>query len=191
VATTFGVQDFSQLRKDFGKEQADVILNITGNIISGQMTSETAKQLSERLGEFMQDRFSFSINSSDTFICSSKQLDSAILPPRIAALSSGKFVGMVADNPEKKIALKMFHAEVKQRDAPTWENTIAGRNIHKLRSVKSSQVMDNFHQVKLDIRNILVIEIYLAKARTSTVLLMIVLWWQLWSGKELFWKFFP
>jgi type IV secretory pathway TraG/TraD family ATPase VirD4 len=35
VATCLGVQDFSQLRKDYGKEQADVIMNITGNIISG------------------------------------------------------------------------------------------------------------------------------------------------------------
>jgi type IV secretory pathway TraG/TraD family ATPase VirD4 len=31
VATCLGVQDFSQLRKDYGKEQADVIMNITGN----------------------------------------------------------------------------------------------------------------------------------------------------------------
>ena len=38
VATTLGVQDFSQLRKDYGKEQADVIMNITGNIISVQVT---------------------------------------------------------------------------------------------------------------------------------------------------------
>ena len=56
VATTLGVQDFSQLRKDYGKEQADVIMNITGNIISGQVTGDTAKQLSERFGKIMQDR---------------------------------------------------------------------------------------------------------------------------------------
>ena len=37
VATTLAMQDFSQLRKDYGKEQADVIVNIAGNIISGQV----------------------------------------------------------------------------------------------------------------------------------------------------------
>jgi hypothetical protein len=31
------MQDFSQLKKDYGKKQADVIVNITGNIISGQV----------------------------------------------------------------------------------------------------------------------------------------------------------
>ena len=59
VATCLGVQDFSQLRKDYGKEQADVIMNITGNIISGQVTGDTAKQLSERFGKIMQDRESY------------------------------------------------------------------------------------------------------------------------------------
>jgi hypothetical protein len=37
VSTCLGIQDFSQLRKDYGREQAEVILNITGNIISGQV----------------------------------------------------------------------------------------------------------------------------------------------------------
>lgn len=68
VATCLGVQDFSQLRKDYGKEQADVIMNITSNIISGQVTRDTAKQLSERFGKIMQERESLSINSSDTLL---------------------------------------------------------------------------------------------------------------------------
>ena len=42
VATCLGIQDFSQLRKDYGREQADVIMNITGNIIAGQVTGDTA-----------------------------------------------------------------------------------------------------------------------------------------------------
>lgn len=82
AATTLSVQDFSQLKKDYGKDQADVIMNITGNIIAGQITGETAKQLSERFGKIMQDRTSLSINRSDTSISHSKQLDSAIPPPK-------------------------------------------------------------------------------------------------------------
>ena len=65
VASCLGIQDFSQLRKDYGLEQADVIMNITGNIISGQVTGDTAKQLSDRFGKIMQDRESLSINSGD------------------------------------------------------------------------------------------------------------------------------
>ncbi|MBS1735168.1 MAG: YWFCY domain-containing protein, partial [Bacteroidetes bacterium] len=37
VATTLAVQDASQLRLHYGKEQAEVIMNIVGNLISGQV----------------------------------------------------------------------------------------------------------------------------------------------------------
>src|SRR5690606_39764116 len=99
VATTIGIQDLSQLRKDYGREQADVIMGIVGNVISGQVTGDTAKQLSDRVGRIMQDRESMSINSGDTSISKSKQLESAVPASKIAALSSGEFVGMVADDP--------------------------------------------------------------------------------------------
>ena len=61
VTTTLAMQDFSQLKKDYGKEQAVVIVNITGNIISGQVMGETSKLLSERFGKIMQDRQSVSV----------------------------------------------------------------------------------------------------------------------------------
>lgn len=112
VATTLAVQAFSQLKKDYGSDQANVITGIVGNIISGQVTGDTAKKLSENFGKIMQDRQSLSINSSDTSISKSSQLDYAIPAAKIAGLSSGEFVGFVADNPEEKIKLKMFHAEI-------------------------------------------------------------------------------
>jgi type IV secretory pathway TraG/TraD family ATPase VirD4 len=87
VSTCLGIQDFSQLRKDYGREQADVIMNITGNIVAGQVTGDTARQLSERFGKIMQDRESLSINSGDTSISRSKQLESAIPLSKISGLS--------------------------------------------------------------------------------------------------------
>lgn len=68
VATCLAVQDFSQLKKDYGAEQADVITGIIGNIISGQVTGSTAKTLSENFGKIAQHKDSLSINSSDTSI---------------------------------------------------------------------------------------------------------------------------
>ena len=155
VATTLAMQDFSQLKKDYGKEQADVIVNITGNIISGQVMGETAKLLSERFGKIMQDRQSVSINRTDTSISHSKQLDSAIPASRIAALSSGEFVGLVADNPEEKIKLKMFHAEI-VNDVDRLRNEVNGyKNIPVISSVSKQQVMDNYYQVKMDVKRLI------------------------------------
>jgi hypothetical protein len=51
----------------------------------------------------VQDKNSLTINSCDTSFSKATQLDYAIPASKIAALSSGEFVGMVADNPEQKI----------------------------------------------------------------------------------------
>ena len=60
----------------------------------------------------MQERQSVYVIRTDMSISHSKQLDNAIPASKIAAFSSGEFVGLVADNPDEKIKLKMFHAEI-------------------------------------------------------------------------------
>jgi hypothetical protein len=155
VATTLAMQDFSQLKKDYGKEQADVIVNITGNIISGQVMGETSKLLSERFGKIMQDRQSVSVNRTDTSISHSKQLDSAIPASKIATLSSGEFVGLVADNPDEKIKLKMFHAEIINDAEKLNAEVAAYKNIPVVSTVTQQQVMDNFYQVKMEVKRLI------------------------------------
>ncbi len=154
VATTLGVQDFSQLKKDYGKDQADVIMNITGNIISGQVTGETAKQLSERFGKIMQDRTSLSINRTDTSVSKSKQLDTAIPASKIAALSSGEFVGMVADDPGQKIDLKAFHGAILNDHEALKKEQEQYRQVPVVRAVTPAIVQLNYGQIKQEIEDL-------------------------------------
>jgi TusA-related sulfurtransferase len=154
VATTLGVQDFSQLKKDYGKDMADVIMNITGNIISGQVTGETAKQLSERFGKIMQDRSSVSINRTDTSISRSKQLDSAIPASTIATLSSGEFVGMVADDPDCKIELKSFHCEILNDHERLKKEQQNYKAIPVIRKVDNGMIQRNYLSIKQDVEGL-------------------------------------
>ena len=155
VATCLGIQDFSQLRKDYGREQADVIMNITGNIVSGQVTGDTAKQLSERFGKIMQDRESLSINSGDTSISRSKQLEFAVPPSKISGLSSGEFVGMVADDPDCKIELKTFHCEIVNDHKALKNEQDDYKDIPVIRKVDNAMVQRNYLQIKQDIKDII------------------------------------
>ncbi|HET7117975.1 MAG TPA: conjugal transfer protein MobC [Hanamia sp.] len=164
VATTLAMQDISQLKKDYGKEQADVIVNITGNIISGHVMGETSKLLSERFGKIMQDRQSISVNRTDTSISHSKQLDSAIPASKIAALSSGEFVGLVADNPDEKIKLKMFHAEIINDADKLNEEVSHYKEIPDVSNVIQQQVMDNYYQVKMEVKRLIGEEVERLKA---------------------------
>lgn len=154
VATCLGIQDFTQLRKDYGREQADVIMNIVGNIISGQVTGDTSKQLSERFGKIMQDRESLSINSSDTSISRSKQLESAVPPSKISSLSSGEFVGMVADDPDCKIELKTFHNEIINDHVALRKEIGNYKEIPPVRKLDNAMIQRNYLQIKQDIQDI-------------------------------------
>ncbi|REA63437.1 conjugal transfer protein TraG [Dyadobacter luteus] len=158
VSTTLGIQDFSQLKKDYGREQADVIMNIVGNVVSGQVTGDTAKQLSERFGKIMQDRESLSINSSDTSISRSQQLESAVPPSKISALSSGEFVGMVADDPKNKITLKAFHCEIQNDHDALEKEEDAYFSIPEIRKVDQVMIQRNYNQIKQDVQDIIASE---------------------------------
>ncbi|HEY8929826.1 MAG TPA: conjugal transfer protein MobC [Mucilaginibacter sp.] len=159
VATTLAVQDFSQLRKDYGKDQADVIPNIVGNIICGQVTGDTAKALSERFGKIMQDRTSLSINSSDTSVSKSLQLEYAIPASRISALSSGEFVGMVADDPDNPVDLKMFHSKIQNDHEAIKKETDAYKLIPPVRLVTEEDILENYERVKTEIRELVEAEL--------------------------------
>lgn len=154
VATILGVQDFSQLKKDYGKDQADVIMNITGNIVSGQVTGETAKQLSERFGKIMQDRTSLSINRTDTSISKSKQLDSAVPPSKISSLSSGEFVGMVADDPDNKIDLKTFHCSILNDHESLKREQNSYKSVPVVREVTPLIIQMNYEQIKQEMEDL-------------------------------------
>ena len=164
-ATTLALQDTSQLRKDYGKEQADVIINVAGNIISGQVLGDTAKLLSERLGKIMQERESVSINSSDTSISKSTQLEAALQPSRISALSSGEFVGAVADNPTERIPLKAFHCEILNDAEAIRKEEAAYHQLPIIRSITDDEVMENYFQIKRDVR--MIIDTEMAKIMSS------------------------
>lgn len=159
VATTLAVQDFSQLKKDYGSEQADVISGIVGNIISGQVTGSTAKKLSETFGKIMQDRTSLSINSSDTSISKSTQLESAIPASKISSLSSGEFVGIVADNPDCKIKLKVFHSEIQNNHEAIQLEEKSYAPLPIIRRVTPLDIHENYLRIKSDIKELFDVEL--------------------------------
>jgi len=158
VATCLAVQDFAQLKKDYGAEQADVITGIVGNVISGQVTGSTAKTLSENFGKISQAKDSMSINSSDTSTTKATQMDYAIPASKIAMLSSGEFVGVVADNPEQKIKLKMFHAEIQNDHGAMAREEALFKEIPMVKVVTAEMVEENYKQIKRDIFELLKVE---------------------------------
>ena len=155
VATTIAVQDYSQLKNEYSREQAEVIMNIMGNVISGQASGDTAKFLSEKFGRILQDKESISINASDTSVSRSKQLEQAVPASVISSLSSGEFVGIVADNPDEIISLKAFHCKVINDHKALEKEEAAYQSLPQFKKVDNAIVQRNFQQIKQDVQDII------------------------------------
>lgn len=112
VSICLGYQDNSQLIRDYGDKEAKVIIGTPGNIVSGQVKGDTARQLQEMFGKNKQH--SKSVNSSDDNVSVniSEKEDFMIPASRIAQLSQGNFVGLVADDVKYPIPQKAFHAKI-------------------------------------------------------------------------------
>ncbi|RZM03992.1 MAG: conjugal transfer protein TraG, partial [Pedobacter sp.] len=159
VATCLGLQDFSQLKKDYGADQSAVIMNIAGNIISGQVSGETSKMLSERFGKINQIKESISINRTDTSISKSSHLDFAIPQSKISALSSGEFVGMVADDPLQKIKLKAFSCEIINDHEQLKRENESYKPLPQINDVSPDAVSINYKKIKAEIKALIESEI--------------------------------
>ncbi len=103
----------------------------------------------------MQDRESLSINSADTSVSHSKQLESAIPPSKISTLSSGEFVGMVADDPTEKIELKAFHCQILNDHEALKKEQDSYKEIPVVRKLDNSIVQKNYLQIKQDVQDII------------------------------------
>lgn len=102
---------------------------------------------------------SLSINSSDTSISKSTQLDYAIPASKISSLSSGEFVGIVPDNPDQKIKLKVFHSEIQNDHEGISREEEAYQSIPIIRKVSEMDIQENYLKIKADIELIFKIEL--------------------------------
>ena len=146
VAVCLGFQDYSQLNRDYGDKEAKVIQNTVGNIFSGQVVGETAKNLSDRFGKVLQLRQSMTINRQDKSTSLSTQMDSLIPASKISNLTQGVFVGAVSDNFEERIEQKIFHAEIVVDNAKVVAETKAYKMIPEIASFVDADGNDNMKQ---------------------------------------------
>ncbi|SHM89633.1 conjugal transfer protein MobC [Flavobacterium chilense] len=167
VAVCLGFQDFSQLIRDYGDKESKVIQNTVGNIFSGQVVGETAKNLSERFGKILQKRQSLTINRNDKSTSISTQLDSLIPASKISTLTQGMFVGSVSDNFDERIEQKIFHAEIVVDNEKVASETKDYQKIPEILSFIDEQGEDkmkqeiesNYRRIKTDILYIVESEI--------------------------------
>lgn len=110
ITPILSIQDLSQLKLQYSHDEAEQIMSTTGNLICGQVTGDTARQVSERFHQGSYLKTTISINSTDISTSKTEQPTDEISPAALAQLSSGEFVGIVADDPGTELEIKAFRA---------------------------------------------------------------------------------
>ncbi len=114
VAIVLGAQDKSQLRRDYGEKESEVIMTTVGNVFSGSVEGRTAKDISDAFGKEYRRRVSTSINDSGdgNSRSISYQLEDILPASRIVDMTQGTFCGWVKDNFGEEIKRKKFYGAV-------------------------------------------------------------------------------
>ena len=167
VAVLLGFQDFSQLVRDYGDKEAKVVMNTVGNLFSGQVVGETAKNLSERFGKVLQKRQSISINRQDISTSINTQMDSLIPASKISGLTQGMFVGSVADNFSERIEQKIFHCEIVVDSEKVRREEKAYRPIPVITDFRDENgndcmkemIQENYNRIKAEVKQIVTDEL--------------------------------
>lgn len=153
VAIVIGAQDQSQITRDYGEKESEVIMNTIGTVFAGQVKGRTAEALAKSFGKEFRERRSVT-RSENSSISISHQAEDILPASVIGSLSQGTFVGQVADNFNEKIERKFFHAEIQVKA----KGNDAGK-VPLLASVENGNIKmllnQNYNRIKEDITKLI------------------------------------
>lgn len=112
VCVGLGCQDKSQVIRDYGEKEANVIFNTVGNIFSGQVNGATAEDLSKMFGREFRRRESQTRSIESDSVNISFQQEELMPRSNIETLSQGVFLGKVADTFDHEIDEKLFCGKI-------------------------------------------------------------------------------
>lgn len=99
VSVLLGMQELPMLRQQYGKETAETITSVMGNVLSGSVRNKDTLEWLERLfGKVKQTGESMSIDRNKTSLSLNEKLEPLIPAGKIASLKAGEMVGLLASD---------------------------------------------------------------------------------------------
>lgn len=96
VSVIMGLQELPMFRQQYGKDAADTIVSVVGNVISGAVRNkDTLDWLSMLFGKSKQKGESLNIDRNKTSSSINEKMEALIPAGKIASLNSGEVVGLL------------------------------------------------------------------------------------------------
>jgi type IV secretory pathway TraG/TraD family ATPase VirD4 len=99
VSVLLGMQELPMLKQQYGRETAETITSVMGNVLAGSVRNKDTLDWLERLfGKVKQTGESISIDRNKTSISINEKLEPLIPAGKIASLKAGEMVGLLASD---------------------------------------------------------------------------------------------
>lgn len=113
VAVMLGIQEIPQFNSQYGKETASKIISTINNVVSGAVRNqETLNWLQTILGKKKQTGEGLNIDRTKTSVNLNEKLDYLVPAGKIAALSTGEMVGIIAKEAKKKFVVEYASSSI-------------------------------------------------------------------------------
>ncbi|MCT1525826.1 type IV secretory system conjugative DNA transfer family protein [Sphingobacterium lactis] len=107
VAIALGLQELPQMQQQYGKDTANTIASVVGNVLAGSVRNkETLEWLERIFGKVKQESESLSIDRTKTSLSLSERLEPLIPAGKIASLGTGEIVGILAQDAREEFTGK-------------------------------------------------------------------------------------
>ncbi len=117
VACILGIQDLAQFVLLYGQEKANMIVNMVGSILTGQIRGELAKIISECIGKINQINIQESLSAQgvSSYSISEQQIE-AVPVSTISNLDQGEMAGTISGDFKTPLKYRRFHGRIDAMD---------------------------------------------------------------------------
>lgn len=161
VCTILALQDYSQLERDYGKEQSKAIVSNLGNQFCGMTNNnETAERVAKSLGKIKKLKTSYSSSSNSLSESESLQSEEVLQARDIAGQKPGHFIGKIAAGDPPFFSAQFPYFDNKkifpnyQDSIPDFAVTIKTGNDELDNKTFQNMIEMNFHRITTEVENL-------------------------------------
>lgn len=151
IAILMSIQEIPQLIQQYGRNVANTIISVSGNIISGAVKNATTLSwLEKNFGRTNQFKLSFAEEPKTTHITVQEHMDTLIPASVIASLKPGEIVAQIAqEDKEAKMGAGFYKCKIKT------QNKLDGEDLPTTQKASLEEMEHNFKKINTEVRDII------------------------------------
>lgn len=156
VSTILALQDFTQAERDYGKNTSHILRASCGNQFFGMTGNlETARYVSEMLGEIKKENVSYTTNKDNISTSESLQREKVLQSREILGQAIGKFTGKIAGGTPPFFSSQFEEFKFEDIPIPDFAYKIKTGDIEMDREILDNLVMDNYKKIISEAKSLL------------------------------------